>query len=128
MTTKHNLDTPGVQAAVAAIYAMSAIEQAQIRQAIRSDLRAWLHANFLLSPAQSDYLDAMPADALIMAGNQVADALEEQVEFLYVQSSPPKDDDRKGKELLMGTRQMQRIAPILNEETLFMILVNYYGD
>jgi len=131
MHTKHHLDTPGVQAAVAAIYAKPLVEQAAIRQTIRTDLRGWLHAHLLLNSAQAAYLDSMSESALIDAGALIADALEQQVGFLYSESTPAitmKDDrEPKGKEILMMLESASRIAPVSGEEDLFLIVVNYYG-
>lgn len=127
MKMKQKLDTPGVQAVVAHIYAQTAAEQAIIRQSIRSDLRSWLPSHFMLNRGQSSYLDAMSDEALASAGELVADALEDQLDFLFTASTAEEEDEPKGKEILMGPAGMQRVGPMQEEENLFLITVNYYG-
>lgn len=130
MGNQFPLDTPGVQAKVSEIYAKPSNEQAAIRADIRTDFGGWLKESFLLTTDQETYLDHMDPAALADAGEQAAEALERQDDILYVESTPAVTAlrDRKGKELMMGRAQMNRIAPTDTGRELFLIVVNYYGD
>jgi hypothetical protein len=74
----------------------------------------------------------MSEPTLQHAGNLIANALEERVDFLYMESTPiraaARDREPQGKEILMGMKSVERIVPEEDEEDLFLILVNYYGE
>lgn len=89
MTTNYPLTPDGVQAKLSELYALPDVELVAQADLIAADFRLWVTNNFILNPAQKDYIDGMNADASRYFGLQCSICFHHRLPIGLIYPAPP---------------------------------------